>query len=451
MKPKSLFPPKNNARKSAPAVDPNAGDPEDLREMWSAVAALLDDTTVGAPPTAAASVPPASVPATPPAPRPSNPDAPLSDSALGIQPTRSTDALFAPVWSPRQNTDGAPANNAPDHAAPDHAIPAPDAPTIEAPTNGTPAPASPPHPVRNGEPLTPPYNPGAGPQILPAPDDYLHTPPPSAPAPPQPLPRQPGEPFILPEGLESQAVMIRGRNEGVGIEIGDGAWNDLLYVLSWRIEQTDGFFKGNHVAVDVGNRHLNEADLNQMRQVMRSFGLDPSLLRTTSERTFQAALALGIPASQIAPDGTPINEAVPAQSDAEGLGFFVYRGSLRSGQVLYRREHIIVIGDVNPGAEVVSDGDVMVWGRLRGIAHAGARGNGNAVITALDLDPVQLRIDQIIGAAQAGISNNGPRWGANRSADRKAELARLVNGKLTIQPWDEVKTGGVALLKRRLF
>jgi septum site-determining protein MinC len=449
MKPKSLFPPKNNVRKNAPATpaaDPNAGDPEDLREMWSAVAALLDDTTVGVAPSPATSVASAPSPShsvqsetvIPPTVRSSNPDAPLSDSALGIPSSRTgTDALFAPVWSPKQNAEPVPPVN--------------NAPSAETPSSDAPVPVDPAPPVRNGEPLTPPYNPGAGPQILPAPDDYLHTPPPSAPAPAPPLPRQPGEPFILPEGLEPQSVMIRGRNDGVGIEIGNGAWKDLLYVLSYRIEQTDGFFKGNHIAVDVGNRQLNEADLNQMRLVMRSFGMDPSLLRTASERTFQAALALGIPASQVGPDGTPINEAVPAQSDAEGLGFFVYRGSLRSGQVLYRREHIIVIGDVNPGAEVVSDGDVMVWGRLRGIAHAGARGNNSAVITALDLDPVQLRIDQIIGAAQAGISSNGPRWGANRSADRKAELARLVNGKLTIQPWDEVKTGGVALLKRRLF
>lgn len=472
MKPKSLFPPKNNARKNAPvgpSADPNAGDPEDLQTMWNAVAALLDDTTVGGSASLAAPVaPPAARPATS-----KNPDAPLSDSALGRPTSKGNDALFAPLWSPKQT------NNSPDQNDTEPSAPQPGAPEAPyaGPSRDGDAPATPSKPVRNGESLTPPYAPGVGPQILPAPDGYLDTPPtaphtgaphagaphagtPSGGAPrvngargtaPVPLPRQPGEPFILPEGMEPHAVMIRGRNDGVGIEVGEGSWEDLLYVLSYRIEQTDGFFRGNHIAVDVANRHLNEAELNQMRVVMRSFGLDPSLLRTTSERTFQAALALGIPVSQFGPDGAPINEALPARSDAEGLGFFIYRGSLRSGQVLYRREHIVVIGDVNPGAEVVSDGDIMVWGRLRGIAHAGARGNNNAVITALDLDPVQLRIDQTIGAAQAGISATGPRWGANRSADRKAELARLINGKLTIQPWDEVKTGGVALLKRRLF
>ena len=175
------------------------------------------------------------------------------------------------------------------------------------------------------------------------------------------------------------------------------------------------------------------------------------MLRTSSERTFQAALALSIPVSQVSVDGSPVNEAVRAQSEAEGLGFFVYRGSLRSGQVLYRREHIIVIGDVNPGAEVVSDGDIMVWGRLRGIAHASSARQHECDYHGAGPGPRTCAFDQVIGAAQAGISVQRTALGASRSAERKAELARLINGKLTIQQWDEAKSGGVALLKRKLF
>lgn len=507
MKSKQQNPPKSNGRSGAPpsgaGVDPNAGDPEDLQAMWSAVAALLDDTTVGAPPVSSAPVnkspvnssssygaPVTNAPAQPvPAAPASSAPAPIPPSAQiapvdwaptstqntsgqnasangGATAPASQPAAPAPLqksrWNPlfgsRSSQPPAPAQppvTAPPSEQPNFGQPQPYEPTADAPTTDAPITESPVAPrATNGNALVPPYAPGAGPQILPAPDGYLDTPaaPVEMPLPQQPtLPRLPGEPFILPEGLDTQSVMIRGRNDGVGIQVGDGAWRDLLYMLSYRIEQTDGFFRGNHIAVDVGGRHLNEADLNQMRFVMRSYGLDPSLLRTSSERTFMAALALGIPVSQIGGDGSPVNEAIPAESEGEGLGFFVYRGSLRSGQVLYRREHIIVIGDINPGAEVVSDGDIMVWGRLRGIAHAGARGNTNSVITALDLDPVQLRIDQVIGAAQAGISSNGPRWGASRSAERKAELARLVDGKLTIMQWDEAKSGGVALLKRKFF
>lgn len=77
---------------------------------------------------------------------------------------------------------------------------------------------------------------------------------------------------------------------------------------------------------------------------------------------------------------------MPAQADDNTFPFFVYRGSLRSGQQLYRHEHIIeIMGDVNPGAQVASNGDILIWGRLRGLAHAGVEGNLNAIIAALDL------------------------------------------------------------------
>jgi septum site-determining protein MinC len=53
---------------------------------------------------------------------------------------------------------------------------------------------------------------------------------------------------------------------------------------------------------------------------------------------------------------------------------------------------VTLIGDVNPGAEIVAGGDIVVWGRLRGIAHAGAMGDEEAIICALELAPSQIRI-----------------------------------------------------------
>ncbi len=66
--------------------------------------------------------------------------------------------------------------------------------------------------------------------------------------------------------------------------------------------------------------------------------------------------------------------------------------TLRSGNSLEHNGHITIIGDVNPGAEIIAGGSVVVWGRLRGMVHAGANGDGGAVICALDLSPTQLRI-----------------------------------------------------------
>lgn len=261
--------------------------------------------------------------------------------------------------------------------------------------------------------------------------------------------RVPGSPFALPDGLDPNAVSIRGRNEGVAVEIGAGHWEDILNLLSYRLEQSSGFFRNGPVAVDVGGRPLNEYELSAMRNVMVSFEMDPSVVRTTSERTFQSGLAMGMAMTLHSADGAVVNETQKAIATGSPTGYYIYRGSLRSGQVFYRHEHVIVLGDVNPGAEVISDGDILVWGRLRGTAHAGARGSVDCVVGALDLDPVQLRIDRVIGAAQAGLSEKGPRWGGGRSAQRRPEIARLVSGRLVIEPWDEIRTPGGPILKSR--
>lgn len=73
-----------------------------------------------------------------------------------------------------------------------------------------------------------------------------------------------------------------------------------------------------------------------------------------------------------------------------------YKGNLRSGQVLEMDTSVIVIGDVNPGASVVSNGNIIVLGSLKGTAYAGASGNINAFVLALDMMPIQIRISDVI-------------------------------------------------------
>jgi len=73
-----------------------------------------------------------------------------------------------------------------------------------------------------------------------------------------------------------------------------------------------------------------------------------------------------------------------------------HRGSLRSGQKLEVEGSVVVIGDVNSGAEVIAADNIAVIGNLRGLAHAGAKGNKDAIIAAGTLDVVQLRISNIV-------------------------------------------------------
>ena len=124
-------------------------------------------------------------------------------------------------------------------------------------------------------------------------------------------------------------------------------------------------------------------------------------------------------------DTVPEKEKAPAPPAAPAAPHVLYlRQTLRSGQAVSHKGHLIIIGDVNPGAEVMAEGDITVWGALRGIAHAGIAGNNNAQIRALKFDPIQLRIAHAIARSpdrpRASMKSNGP------------ETARIVDGIIRI-------------------
>jgi septum site-determining protein MinC len=98
--------------------------------------------------------------------------------------------------------------------------------------------------------------------------------------------------------------------------------------------------------------------------------------------------------------------------------------TLRSGFKLQHPGHVVVVGDVNPGAEIIAGGDVVVWGRLKGMVHAGAQGDENAIVCALDLSPTQLRIaDQISIPPQ-------------RRGKPHPEMARIQDGQVLAELWE---------------
>jgi septum site-determining protein MinC len=96
------------------------------------------------------------------------------------------------------------------------------------------------------------------------------------------------------------------------------------------------------------------------------------------------------PLVAVAPRQAPPPEPVSA--------VLYHRGTLRGGQSLANVGHIVIVGDVNPGAELVAGGDIVVFGALRGVAHAGAQGDRSARVYALILEPTQLRIATTIAA-----------------------------------------------------
>ena len=101
-----------------------------------------------------------------------------------------------------------------------------------------------------------------------------------------------------------------------------------------------------------------------------------------------------------------------------------YKGNLRSGQVLEVESSIIVIGDVNNGAKVVSKGNVIILGSLKGNVFAGASGNSKAFVVALDMEPVQIRIADVIARAPDKKS---------KEVKREAKIAFVDDGNIYIE------------------
>lgn len=106
-------------------------------------------------------------------------------------------------------------------------------------------------------------------------------------------------------------------------------------------------------------------------------------------------------------------------------GVMYLRQTLRSGQTVSHNGHLVIIGDVNPGAEVVAEGDITVWGALRGIARAGVGGNNDAEIRALRLQPIQIRIGE-------AFARSPDRNRLHYDAHNGPETARIVDGKIKV-------------------
>jgi septum site-determining protein MinC len=222
----------------------------------------------------------------------------------------------------------------------------------------------------------------------------------------------------------SQMIQIKGIREGLLVTLGDQPWDEVHQALLEHLDQQGEFLRGARLALDVGEHVLKAADLGHLSKEISERELTLWAVISTSPTTERSAQAFGLATRlfKAKPEAaaSPRPEATP---QGAGSGILV-RKTLRSGASLQHAGHVVVIGDVNPGAEVIARGDVVVWGRLRGMVHAGAEGDEGAVVCALDLSPTQLRISGQIAVTP------------KRRGKPQPEMARISNGQVVAEPWD---------------
>lgn len=185
---------------------------------------------------------------------------------------------------------------------------------------------------------------------------------------------------------------IKGTKEGVLITLEGQDWQKARNSLIKQIEDKADFFQGAQLVLDVGNNALRAKELGELRDILTSKDIDLLGVLSPSIVTQETAQLLGLITEFPKPKEKQAKSLDPLDTVLAGEPAVLVHRTMRSGFKVAFQGHVIVLGDVNPGAEIVASGSVIVWGRLRGTVHAGAQGDECAVVCALDLSPTQLRI-----------------------------------------------------------
>jgi septum site-determining protein MinC len=220
-------------------------------------------------------------------------------------------------------------------------------------------------------------------------------------------------------------VQIKGIREGLLVTLGDGAWPEVQQALFEQVTAQHDFLRGAKMILDVENHALNAAALSKVRDVLSEHEVSLWAVLSNSPKTEATAQMLGLATRIHQPH--PEQAARPIDTKLTGDEGILVMRTLRSGHSLEHPGHITVIGDVNPGAEIIAGGNIVIWGRLRGMAHAGVDGDDSAVVCALDLLPTQLRI-----AGKIAIPPQDRQ-------DIKPELATIRDGQVVAEPWSPRK------------
>lgn len=173
-------------------------------------------------------------------------------------------------------------------------------------------------------------------------------------------------------------VSINLKKDEVLIKIDDdGVHKKILSELSKKLKELKKMYQDETTPIRVTGKILSNKELEEIKKAIKK--------EIDVEVKFDTPTTLGLHSIKRS-----------YKKDVANSETTFHRGSLRSGQKLEVEGSLVVIGDVNSGAEVIAGDNIVVIGNLRGLAHAGAKGNKEAIIAASTLDVVQLRISNIV-------------------------------------------------------
>ncbi|MEG0804946.1 MAG: septum site-determining protein MinC [Lachnospiraceae bacterium] len=214
----------------------------------------------------------------------------------------------------------------------------------------------------------------------------------------------------------SQSVILKSNKYGINLLLDkEVPLETLIEDIIEKFKESEKFFKNAKIAIAFEGRELSTEE-------------EREIILAITERT-------NIKIACIMDKNQDLEERMHQKLETFDLeestrtGQF-YKGTLRSGQVLESETSIVILGDVNPGAKVIAKGNIVILGTLKGNAYAGAAGNETAFVAALEMDPMQIKIADIIGR-----SADGAVWSVrDRKKAPDPEIAMLIDGCICINP-----------------
>lgn len=216
--------------------------------------------------------------------------------------------------------------------------------------------------------------------------------------------------------MSENAVVFKGTKEGLYILIKeDMDMEKIKDNLNRKIKPSKRFFEGAKI-VNFKGKRLSKEEFDELKDLVeKDYGMTVLGEYTEDEAMF-------VDKEEAREDIS--YEKLPYDNVIQDKVLMV-RATIRSGQLIEFKGNIVIVGDVNPGAQIRATGCIVVMGTMRGVAHAGSNGNYEAFVAALNLQPAQIRIGDIITRSPDGL-------GTRTSVP---EMAMVKQGMIFVEPY----------------
>ncbi len=235
------------------------------------------------------------------------------------------------------------------------------------------------------------------------------------------------------------AIAIKGTRNGLLLTLEpEATFSDLLVALADRLAEAPAFFRGASLSVDTSRRKLLVSERLQLEDLLAHYAMSVAAIASLEAEKSkmmpgEIPKTITLPLEETSPTDASLLKEIQNVQDVRDSRessdtLFLHR-TIRSGQAIHHASNVVVLGDVNAGAEIVAGGDIIVWGVLRGMVHAGYPDNANALVCSLLLSPVQLRIAHLLSRPPEGFE-----------AQPRPEIASIKNGQIIVETWTNGRT-----------